>query len=136
MPKYLVTATAYRESEENAGAFAPRTFSFEVSLAQPWSAKNSSPVGDLAFNECHRAFGWWPKHNPQIDSVAEIAPAAHTVALQRIFELVSGAERNDVWEHLNIADFADLIPEEIWGDGENTETEKQEDSADDEDELI
>ena len=72
MPKYLITATAFRRSEDGQEAYSPRTFTFEVTLDQPWSAKNSSPVGDLAFNECNRAFGWWPKHNPQIDSVVEV----------------------------------------------------------------
>ena len=69
MPKYLITATAFRRSDEKSESYSPRTFSFEVNLSEPWSAKNSAPVGDLAFHECHRAFGWWPSNNPQIDSV-------------------------------------------------------------------
>lgn len=136
MPKYLVTATAFRESDDNPGAFAPRTFSFEVSLAQPWNGKNSLPVGDAAFHECHRTYGFWPKHNPQIDSVVEIALAEHTRALLKMLELVEGAERNDVWDHLNVADFMELIPDDI-GNEETAETAKAEDPADDyEDELI
>lgn len=136
MPKYLVTATAFRESDDNPGAFAPRTFSFEVSLAQPWNGKNSLPVGDAAFHECHRTYGFWPKHNPQIDGVVEIAPAEHTRALLKMLELVEGAERNDVWDHLNVADFMELIPDDI-GNEETAETAKAEDPADDyEDELI
>lgn len=136
MPKYLVTATAFRESDDNPGAFAPRTFSFEVSLAQPWNGKSSLPVGDAAFHECHRTYGFWPKHNPQIDSVVEIAPAEHTRALLKMLELVEGAERNDVWDHLNVADFMELIPDDI-GNEETAETAKAEDPADDyEDELI
>lgn len=136
MPKYLVTATAYRESDDTPGAFAPRTFSFEVSLAQPWNGKNSLPVGDAAFHECHRTYGFWPKHNPQIDSVVEIAPAAHTAALKKICDLVYGADRNDVWDHLNVGDFMELIPDDI-GNEETAETAKPEDPADDDiDELI
>lgn len=136
MPKYLVTATAFRESDDNPGAFAPRTFSFEVSLAQPWNGKNSLPVGDAAFHECHRTYGFWPKHNPQIDSVVEIAPAAHTAALKKIFDLVYDADRNDVFDHLNVGDFMELIPDDI-GNEETAETAKPEDPADDyEDELI
>lgn len=136
MPKYLVTATAFRESDDNPGAFAPRTFSFEVSLAQPWNGKNSLPVGDAAFHECHRTYGFWPKHNPQIDSVVEIAPAAHTAAVKKIFELVDGAGSLAVWDPLNVADFMRLIPDDI-GNEEIAETAKPEDPADDyEDELI
>lgn len=136
MPKYLVTATACRESEENAGAFAPRSFSFELSLAEPWSAKNSSPVGDLAFDQCHRAFGWWPKNNPQIDSVVEIAPAAHTVALLKILELVEGAEQNNVWDHLHIGDFMRLIPDELYSEETDGTAKTEEPTDNDIDELI
>lgn len=136
MPKYLVTATAFRESDDNPGAFAPRTFSFEVSLAQPWNGKNSLPVGDAAFHECHRTYGFWPKHNPQIDSVVEIAPAEHTAALKKIFELASTADYMDVWDHLSAGNFLELIPDDI-GNEETAETAKPEDQADDDiDELI
>lgn len=70
MPKYLITATAFRRAESTE-AYSPRTFTFEAVLDAPWNGKNAASVGDMAFHQCHRTFGWWPKNNPQIDSVVE-----------------------------------------------------------------
>lgn len=150
MPKYLVTATAFRPSDENPGAFAPRTFSFEVSLAEPWNGKNSTPVGNLAFHECHRTFGFWPKHNPQIDSVVEVNQEFRD-ALLAIAELVSRADAMDTWDHIDAHHILAMIPDAIYApttsasadisrlmvDMETVQTEKPEDPADDyEDDLI
>ena len=131
MPKYLVTATAFRESDDNPGAFAPRTFSFEVSLAQPWNGKNSLPVGDAAFHECHRTYGFWPKHNPQIDSVVEIGNGGLPEDLSS--RLAAAALMDE-------QELSDLIVDlQKWDAScrETVETVKPEDPADDDiDELI
>lgn len=131
MPKYLVTATAFRESDDNPGAFAPRTFSFEVSLAQPWNGKNSLPVGDAAFHECHRTYGFWPKHNPQIDSVVEIGGTGLPGDLSGRLHAAPLMDDDEVAELLQ-----DLLDWHL-GIWRPAETAKLEDQADDDiDELI
>lgn len=126
MPKYLITATAYRRAEASE-SYSPRTYTFEVNLDAPWSGKNGA-LPDVAFHECHRIYGFWPKQAPQIDSVVEVSEP-YRDALKAIHDLVCGAEQNDVWDHLNIADFAALIPDSAITPAEPTavdwsETEK------------
>ncbi len=150
MPKYLVTATAFKRAE-GSEAYSPRTFTFEVNLSEPWSAKNAPAVGDLAFTECHRVFGFWPKHNPQIDNVVLVQQPFFD-ALVAIAELANGADRMDTWDHISAHDILALIPTEVyvpidltqpdWSYAdeiekpENTETPQPETEADDLDELI
>lgn len=130
MPKYLISATAFPESPENAGAYSPKSYSFVADLSEPVSLDDRVAVTDLAFREYHRMTDVWLKQRPQIDSVHEVVPAAHTEALRAIRDLVLGAEQNDVWDHLNIGDFADIIPEDIFDETEESDesgkTEKPE----------
>lgn len=70
MPRYLISATGFRKTENDA--YSPRSFTFEVLTDRNWSARNSEPVRNLAFHEYHKAFGHWPSQPPQIDSVDKI----------------------------------------------------------------
>lgn len=108
MPKYLITATAYRRAEQSE-SYSPRTFTFAVSLDAPWNGKNSGALNDVAFHECYRTYGFWPKQAPQIDSVVEVSDP-YREALQKILDTVAGAEQNDVWDHIHPGDILGMIP--------------------------
>ncbi len=145
MQKYLITATAFKRAE-GADAFAPRTFTFEVSLDAPWNAKNAPAVGDLAFTECHRVFGFWPKQNPQIDSVVATTGLLPEDLSSRLSAcaLMDDDEVSDFLTDLLMWDIENRAPvtRADWSDAdgieklENTETPQPETAADDLDELI
>lgn len=111
MPKYLITATAYRRAE-GSEAYAPRTFTFEAVLDAPWNGKNAAPVGDMAFDQCHRTFGWWPKHNPQIDSVVETGGLLPDDLSSRLAAaaLMDGDEMSALLVDLQAWDAANRVP--------------------------
>lgn len=143
MPKYLITATAYRRAE-GSEAYAPRTFTFEAVLDAPWNGKNAAPVGDMAFDQCHRTFGWWPKHNPQIDSVVETGGLLPEDLSSRLAAaaLMDGDEISALLVDLQAWDAANRVPVTPvdWSDAEgvlkhgNPETPPP--AEDDLDELI
>lgn len=112
MPKYLVTATAYRRAE-GSESYSPRTYTFEVKLDAPWSGKNSASLRDVAFHECHRVYGFWPKQSPQIDSVVEVHQP-FLDALTKIAELAQGADQMDTWDHIDATDILSMIPDEVY----------------------
>ena len=136
MPKYLITATAFRRSDEKSESYSPRTFSFEVVLDKPWSAKNSAPVGDLAFHECNLAFGWWPSNNPQIDSVVEIHSGGLPGGLRSRLAAAALMTDEEASDFLQDLQSWDLDPT-AWDDGDDQTTGSAPAAAtDDYDELI
>lgn len=117
MYRYLISATAYRQSEENTNAYAPRNFTFEINREEPWDGCDQRSLKELAHQHCHRIYGFTPKGFPQINDV-HLVHQRHLDALQSILDLVAGAEKNDVWEHITPFHILELIPcesdEKVW----------------------